>query len=201
MGRSVNPHRRQELLEQIVRALGNESLATVSLRTLASGLGVSTYTLMYQFGSRRGLVDAVLHESISSRHRIIGDLAANPPPDMDGAWMRAAIISSFAESISTGHGPGIRFQFEAGAVERIDPDMGTRVSDSYKEWIGSAENWVLRQGIDADTANDLANWLVDSLYGIHFGHVLTRDTARSLRVCEIAADSFVSRVQSLRHGD
>lgn len=198
MGRQANPQRRGELLAQIVEVLGKESLATVSLRTLASKLGVSTYTLMYQFGSRAGLVDAVLSESVATRRSIIGDYEAKPPAVRDDAWMHASIIEGFRQSISPVHARGIRFQFEAGVVERIDSDMGTRVSGAYKAWAESAIEWIHRQGIEGPLADDLAYWLVDSLFGIHFGHLLSGDTARSMRICEIVADSFISRVSSLR---
>lgn len=56
MGRKPDPKRKAELLESVGRYLVDNGLAGLSLRPLAEHLGVSTYTLVYHFGSKENLV-------------------------------------------------------------------------------------------------------------------------------------------------
>ena len=60
MSRKPDPGRKPELLEQILDYLVDKPLAKLTLRTLASALGVSTYTLVYQFGTRDELVSDIV---------------------------------------------------------------------------------------------------------------------------------------------
>jgi AcrR family transcriptional regulator len=56
MSRPPDPTRKPELLDQIVTYLGQNSVGSLSLRKLAAGIGVSTTTLLYHFGSKDELV-------------------------------------------------------------------------------------------------------------------------------------------------
>lgn len=56
MSRPVDPTRKPQLLEEIVDYLGAHGVAGVTMRNLASGLGVSTTVLTYHFGSKRRLL-------------------------------------------------------------------------------------------------------------------------------------------------
>jgi AcrR family transcriptional regulator len=72
MGRKPNPDRKPELLRAVVVELARTGLAGVSLRPLASALGVSTYTLSYHFGSKEQLLaDALAHVEDEQR-RLVG---------------------------------------------------------------------------------------------------------------------------------
>src|SRR5580658_6102875 len=60
MGRHPDPERRAELLDEVVRYLGRHGIAGVSLRPVASALGVSVNALVHHFGSKDELVVAAL---------------------------------------------------------------------------------------------------------------------------------------------
>jgi AcrR family transcriptional regulator len=72
MGRRPNPHRRTELLAEIVTYVQANGLANLSLRPLAGALGTSTYTLTYQFGNKseilRSIVDALAEDEANASY-------------------------------------------------------------------------------------------------------------------------------------
>jgi AcrR family transcriptional regulator len=67
VGRKPDPERRAELLDDVVGYLLEHGIHQTSLRPLATGLGTSTYTFVYHFGSKEELVTEVL-EAIADRH-------------------------------------------------------------------------------------------------------------------------------------
>jgi len=76
MGRRPNPHRRTELLAEIVTYVQANGLANLSLRPLAGALGTSTYTLTYQFGNKseilRSIVDALAEDEANASYARAG---------------------------------------------------------------------------------------------------------------------------------
>jgi AcrR family transcriptional regulator len=71
VGRPPNPERRPQLLDEIVAYLARAGLGAVSLRPLADALGVSTYTLVYHFGDKDGVVVAALEHSEQQQRDLI----------------------------------------------------------------------------------------------------------------------------------
>jgi AcrR family transcriptional regulator len=71
--------RREQLAEAICDWVLEHGLASLSLRPLAAGLGTSTYTLVYWFGSRDGVVAAALDVSERRQREMVdswGDLSS-----------------------------------------------------------------------------------------------------------------------------
>src|SRR5215467_4319499 len=60
MPRRSNPERREELEDAAVEYVLAHGIGDLSLRPLADALGVSTYSLVYHFGSKEGLTAAVM---------------------------------------------------------------------------------------------------------------------------------------------
>jgi AcrR family transcriptional regulator len=60
MPRRPDPDRREELEEALVDYVLAHGISNLSLRPLAEALGVSTYSLVYHFGSKDGVVEAIL---------------------------------------------------------------------------------------------------------------------------------------------
>ncbi|HTT95144.1 MAG TPA: TetR/AcrR family transcriptional regulator [Solirubrobacterales bacterium] len=65
MSRPVDPTRKPELLEEIVDYLGEHGVATMTMRNLADGIGVSTTVLTYHFGGKKKL----LQESVAAAEK------------------------------------------------------------------------------------------------------------------------------------
>ncbi|ACZ87578.1 TetR/AcrR family transcriptional regulator [Streptosporangium roseum] len=68
MARTADPHRRAELLDQIVDYLTGHGLSTLSMRPLAQHLGKSTRVLTHHFADKEALLSATM-ERLDERHR------------------------------------------------------------------------------------------------------------------------------------
>lgn len=195
MGRPPNPNRKPELMGQILQHVATASLAQMTFRSLASALGVSTYVLVYHFGSRQQLIDAILDESVQMRRQALQghDIASFDRATM-AAWMR----ESFRVSLEPRHAAGIRLQFEAGALERIDPDIGQRITESHRVWTELFELWLTRQGLEASRVPATSRLMTDTLFGTQFGYLMHNDLDRTLESFELALDLLMSQLDTPR---
>ncbi|MFD9706341.1 TetR/AcrR family transcriptional regulator [Lentzea sp. NPDC059081] len=70
--------RETELLEAAYRYVLAHGLADVSLRPLAAAIGSSTRVLLYLFGSKDGLVRALLARARAEELELLGDIGGGP---------------------------------------------------------------------------------------------------------------------------
>ncbi|MCC5697309.1 TetR family transcriptional regulator, partial [Klebsiella pneumoniae] len=71
--------RKVELLEAAYRYALTHGLAGLSLRPLAKEIGSSPRVLLYLFGSKEGLVQALLTRARADELELLADLRAEPP--------------------------------------------------------------------------------------------------------------------------
>lgn len=191
VGRPQNPNRREELLDQLVALTTHQSLARLTFRTIAAELDVSTYTLVYHFGTRRELLDAVLAEAMRRRLDLIGGLDFL---HFSRAQMTSALRTACRNTLSQPQLSSIRLQFEGAALEQIDPDVGTHISEAYLTWADKFGLWIQRQGIAEPRARTLARLMIDSVSGIQFGHIISGQSAQSIEVFDVFLDGFMESV-------
>ena len=70
MARLVDLPRRTALLDDVITYLGENGLASVSLRPMARALGVSVNSLMHHFGSKDDMIIAALRRSGSVQQEV-----------------------------------------------------------------------------------------------------------------------------------
>ncbi|MFI6890041.1 TetR/AcrR family transcriptional regulator [Streptosporangium canum] len=85
MARTADPHRRAELLDQIVDYLAGRGLSTLSMRPLAQHLGKSTRVLTHHFADKEALLSATM-ERLDEQHR---------------AWLRSLPGWTGSDSVGT----------------------------------------------------------------------------------------------------
>ena len=105
-------------------------------------------------------------------------------------WYKAAFRASLKDANRT----GLRLQFEAGALEPVDPDIGKRITTSFTEWRGTVKSWVKNQGVETRRAGVLAHWLVDTAAGLHFGFLLSGDRTATVQAFDVFLDAFLREV-------
>ena len=72
------PDARDRLLEQTIVYVSEEGIADLSLRTLGSALGTSHRMLIYHFGSKEGLLAAVIAELERGHRELLVELMDDP---------------------------------------------------------------------------------------------------------------------------
>lgn len=191
LGRPQNPARRVELLTQLLTLTGRQPLSRMTFRIIAAELGVSTYTLVYHFGTRAEMIEAVLSEAVRVRGELIGGMDEEQFTRAEMAeWLR----STCRNILQHEQLPGLRLQFEVGALERLDPDVGTQVSEAYQDWIDRFAVWLARNGVAQERAGILSRMMSDAVTGVQFGHMLTQDHEQTIQVFDIFLDHFMEAV-------
>ena len=85
--------RRDELLRRVVRAAAAGGLARRSLRDLARHVGTSHRMLIHHFGSREGLVTAVVEAVERDQNERLGELPDDAAEAIRVSWRRFSVPS------------------------------------------------------------------------------------------------------------
>jgi AcrR family transcriptional regulator len=123
---------RDELLARVVVWFAEHGVGDTSLRTLATGIGTSHRMLNYHFGSREGLLGAVVEAVEQAEHAALVELAAtHDDPFEAGAafWTRVAdraeVFAPLFFELSTHamrgqpHAAGLRAWLRTGWLDAI----------------------------------------------------------------------------------
>ncbi|MFF1571225.1 TetR/AcrR family transcriptional regulator [Leifsonia sp. NPDC058292] len=188
MGRTPDPNRKPELLGRIMRHVATEPLSRMTFRSLANSLGVSTYSFVYHFGSRQEMIDAILAEGVRQQY---SDHASFDVAEFDREQFADWYREVFRRSISDDNRTVLRLQFEAGALEPVDPDIGTRITESYIRWRDTVEAWLTGQGVEVERARILSHWLVDTATGLHFGYLISGDRDTTVGAFDVFVAAFI----------
>lgn len=119
MARSVDTERKPLLLAAIIEYFEDKPLSGLSFRTLAKGLGVSSYALVYHFGTKDQLVNELVR-AIAETQKGAETAAAT-----DAAVSIEAHLTQLAASVEWALDPANlslqRLEFEAAMIETIHP--------------------------------------------------------------------------------
>ncbi|MFH8221954.1 TetR/AcrR family transcriptional regulator [Streptomyces sp. NPDC018057] len=110
--------RRTELLEAAYRYVLAHGLADLSLRPLAMAVGSSPRVLLFLFGSKDGLVRALLARARADELAILDPLRGPGEP----IGLPAATERIWAWLAAAGHRPLLRLWAEAYARSLVEPD-------------------------------------------------------------------------------
>lgn len=187
MGRPQNPARRGELIDQILALTERLPLAKLTFRTVATALEVTPYTLVYHFGTRQGLIDAVLQQAVRTKTRLIGGVEfAHLSRSEMTETLRAVCLSAVAANGAA----AIRFQFEGAALEGVDPDVDPHVSTMYLAWKSEFRTWLMNQDVAAERSRVLARVMADFLVGIQYGYMVSEDGPEAMDAFDVFFAGF-----------
>ena len=85
--------RRDDLLSRVVKAAAEGGLARRSLRDLAAQVGTSHRMLIHHFGSREGLLTAVVEAVERDQNERLGELPADAAAAIRVSWRRTSVPS------------------------------------------------------------------------------------------------------------
>lgn len=202
MGRPQNPARRGELIEQILALTTTLPIAKLTFRTVAAALEVTPYTLVYHFGTRQGLIDAVLEQAVQTKTRLIGGVEF---AHLSRAAMAETLRAVCLSVVAADGVAAVRLQFEGAALEGVDPDVGAHVSAMYLAWKSEFGCWLENQGVAPERTPLLARIMADFLVGIQYGHLVSENGAQAVEAFDVffagfTQLAFAEEAQSLTAG-
>lgn len=194
MSRKPDPNRKPQLLAEILDYLLDKPLASLTFRTVARALDVSTYTLVYQFGTRADLVTDIVRE-ISSRQAFIEERLASSPATLDAYYDNVA--SSWQWTLDPRNRQLQRLEFEATMLEVVEPDTHNFSRALYQTWLRVGQNALASFGLAPDDAQIEARILVDAFYGLQYDLLVNNDDASATAAFERLILHHRERVEAL----
>jgi AcrR family transcriptional regulator len=191
--RQADPAKKPALLEQIVDYLIDKPLSALTVRGLASALGVSSFTLVYHFGTRDELVRDIIG-SIATRQR--GFETVFDPETVSIDTYFDGLRQTFELTLFPRNRALQRLEFEAQMLEAVAPDHAlTRIA--HEELHSRARDTLVALGLDSADATVEGQLIVDTFYGIQVGLVVSGDVKRATAAFDRALQYHRERVAPL----
>jgi AcrR family transcriptional regulator len=195
--RHPDPLRKPQLLAEILEYVLDRPLASVSFRTIAKALNVSTYTLVYQFGTRAQLLSDIV-AAVSTRAEGIEEQLHNNPGTLE-VYLEG-LYESWEWTLQPRNRQLQRLEFEAALIEAVEPADHTFTRALFETWQRIGKEALLFLGLSAADAEVESRLIVDTFYGIQFDFVLNHDEGSATEVFERAMEQHRERIERLAAG-
>jgi AcrR family transcriptional regulator len=193
--RQPDTAKKPALLEQIVDYLIDKPLSALTFRGLAAALGVSSFTLVYHFGTRDELVRDII-KAIATRQR--GFETEFDPTTISVESYLDGLRQSFELTLFPRNRALQRLEFEAQMLEAVATDHAhTRMAN--EELRDRAQDALVALGLEAERAALEGQLLIDTFYGIQVGLVVSGDVDRATASFERALQYHREQIEPLIH--
>ena len=179
--RVSDPKRREALLCAILEHLGDNSLTGLSFRVLALSLGVSTYSLVYHFGTRDQLISEIVRTIAERQKSAEPHLDAEPSIERHLDQLRA----SFDWQLQPENIELQRLEFEAAMLEAVEPSH-TYTRATFAFWMDETERTLIALGLDPKDAAVEARILNNMFYGFQYDLVVNTNTEAATEAFALA---------------
>lgn len=194
MARTADPLRRPALLAQIVDYLIDQPLATLSFRTLATALGVSTYTLVYQFGSRAELLHEIVR-AITTRQNITVEAVAAETGDLEQHLQN--LRDSWNWVLHPRNRQLQRLEFEAAMLEVHEPGSDPITPRVFELWHSAGHKALLAMGLQDVDASLEARIITNTMYGLQYDLIVNGEEEHATAAFHRALDAYRHRIIAL----
>ncbi len=194
MSRKPDPTRKPELLAQILDYLLDKPLASLTFRSAASALGVSTYTLVYQFGTRAELISDIVSE-ISARQKFIEERLVASGDTLDTYY--ESLVVSWQWTLEPRNRQLQRLEFEASMLEVVEPDIHNYSRDLHAGWLRAGRGALESFGLSQQDAAVEARIMVAAFIGFQFDLVVNGDEEGSTAGFNRLIEHHRERVEAL----
>ncbi len=191
MARAVKPERKAELLSAIQDYLMDKTLAELTFRSLADGLGISPYVLVYHFGNREQLVNEIIR-SIESR---LDSMRTTDVRDIDQEAWRSYLMESWRWTMAQRNRHLARLEFEATAQDIVAAAPRGTAQDHFRMLHEKARDWLVVQGIRPEFADTDARLFTSTFYGLQFDFVVMNQPEEATKAFELMVTVFFSNLE------
>jgi AcrR family transcriptional regulator len=165
------PGPREELLARVVAWFAEHGVGDTSLRTLAAGIGTSHRMLHYHFGSREGLLGAVVEAVERGEHAALVELAATHDDPFEAGAAFLARVADRAELFAP-----LFFELSTHAM-RGQPHAASLRAWLRTGWLDALSEGYLDLGLPPERARTLALQSLAMARGLLFEVAVTGDRA------------------------
>ncbi|WP_202800969.1 TetR/AcrR family transcriptional regulator [Salinibacterium sp. PAMC 21357] len=193
MARTPDPTRKPALIQQALYFLVDKPLSSLTFRSLAKALDVSTFTLVYHFGTRAELIREIVH---ANARGVSPEAAAAMPAGTLEEYFSSLYLSwQWAQSPENLH--RVRLEFEAGLLEAVARDQLTVTRNFFEQWIILGTAALVSLGVEQKQAEIESRLLINTFHGVQFDLVLNQNLEVSTAVFETAVRHHRSRIEAL----
>jgi len=176
LGRKPDPARKPELLERVIEYLCENGIGDLSLRPLAAALGLSTYALVYHFGSKEGVLAAALGEVERRQRAMIATwVESDPTPTTAELLERYWNWCSAQANL-----PVMRLVIEATTLEATRSGLPASLrAQLVSDWVDLLAQGFRADGLAAADARREATLANAALIGLALDLIATGDKRRT----------------------
>jgi AcrR family transcriptional regulator len=190
---SAEQSRKEALLENIIDYLRDKSISDLSFRTLAAALDVSTFTLVYHFGTRTELVNEIVSSIVETQ---TADVRNDLAPTTFDEYVQQ-IKSSFDWIVLPRYRHLERLELEASIANVLDSEAIEFTRSVYEGWVTSSVVVLQSFGIAEADAETHAKLLTNIFYGSQYDIVINDDEAATRAAFAVAVDMYGKQIQAL----
>jgi AcrR family transcriptional regulator len=190
MTRTADLERKPALLEQIVDYLVDKPLSALTFRGLAHALDVSSFTLVYHFGTRDDLIREIIR-AIANRQRGFEVVLDPETVTLDSYF--DGLRQAFETALLPRNQALQRLEFEAQMLEAVMPDHSVTKA-AHEELHSRATAILVALGLDENEAAFEGQLLRDIFFGIQVALVVSADTDRARTAFERATQYHRDRI-------
>jgi AcrR family transcriptional regulator len=185
MPRKPDPTLKPAIVSKVAQHLQDTKLEDVSVRSLGRVLGTSAYPIVYHFGSRDALVDAVVEHlaEATARHTL--------DPDSDQDSLAAYLVAVFGGLDDPERALAARLMFELGSVESLCGRDRERAV--HRAEIDAVATWCRAHGRCDTEAARTAQAAVLAARGIQWGAVVDPERTDADAALRALAAGLVAR--------
>jgi len=193
MARKPDPTRKPALIQQALDFLVDKPLSSLSFRSLAQALNVSTYTLVYHFGTRAELIREIVRANAVGASPSEG--AALPSDTLEDYFSSLNLSWQWAQLPENFHRQ--RLEFEAALLEAVERDDLTVTREFFAHWTRIGTSALMALGLDERNAEVESRLLHDTFRGVQFDLMLNRDVQAATTVFDSVVAQHRRRIESL----
>jgi AcrR family transcriptional regulator len=170
----------------------DKTLAELTFRSLADGLGMSSYVLVYHFGSRDRLINDIV-VSIESRLDSMRDTDVR---DIDRAAWRQFLLDSWRWTMAQRNRHLTRLEFEATAQDIVAAEPRGTSQEHFRKLHHQTRDWLMVQGVPEEFADTDARLFTSTFYGLQFDFVVMNEPEAATKAFELMLAVFFNNLET-----